>query len=120
VCKSLPYGVSLGSFRGGLVFPALYVGAVGGMAMSHLLGLQMVAGVGMGMGAMSAVILTLPLTSVLLATVLLFSDGVTVTPLVIVSVVVGPGRLRRRSRVGSSIRPYRQPGGNAAGGSGTL
>jgi H+/Cl- antiporter ClcA len=88
VCKSLAYGVSLGSFRGGPVFPALFVGAVGGMAMSHLPGLQMVAAVGMGMGAMSVVMLTLPLTSVLLATVLLFSDGVTVTPLVIVSVVV--------------------------------
>jgi H+/Cl- antiporter ClcA len=88
VCKSLAYGVSLGSFRGGPVFPALYVGAVGGMAMSHLPGLTLVAGAAMGMGAMSAVMLTLPLTSVLLATVLLFSDGLEVTPLVIVSVVV--------------------------------
>jgi H+/Cl- antiporter ClcA len=88
VCKSLAYGVSLSSFRGGPVFPALYVGAVGGMAMSHLPGLQLVAGVAMGMGAMCAVMLTLPLTSVLLATVLLFSDGLTVMPLVIVSVVV--------------------------------
>jgi len=88
VCKSLAYGVSLSSFRGGPVFPALYIGSVGGMAMSHLPGLQLVAGVAMGMGAMSVVMLTLPLTSVLLATVLLFSDGVTVMPLVIVSVVV--------------------------------
>jgi H+/Cl- antiporter ClcA len=88
VCKSLAYGISLSSFRGGPVFPALYIGAVGGMAMSHLPGLQLVAGVAMGMGAMCAVMLTLPLTSVLLATVLLFSDGLTVMPLVIVSVVV--------------------------------
>jgi hypothetical protein len=42
----------------------------------------------MGLGAMSAVMLTLPLTSVLLATILLFSDGLAVTPLVIVAVVV--------------------------------
>jgi H+/Cl- antiporter ClcA len=88
VCKSLAYGVSLSSFRGGPTFPALFVGAVGGMAMSHLPGLTLVAGVAMGIGAMSAVMLTLPLTSVLLATVLLFSDGLQVTPLVIVSVVV--------------------------------
>ncbi len=88
VCKSLAYSVSLSSFRGGPTFPALYVGAVGGMALSHLPGLTLVAGVAMGMGAMSAVMLTLPLTSVLLATVLLFSDGLEVTPLVIVSVVV--------------------------------
>jgi H+/Cl- antiporter ClcA len=88
VCKGLAYGVSLSSFRGGPVFPSLYVGAVGGMAMSHLPGLSLVAGAAMGMGAMCAVMLTLPLTSVLLATTLLFSDGLAVMPLVIVSVVV--------------------------------
>jgi H+/Cl- antiporter ClcA len=88
VCKGLAYGVSLSSFRGGPVFPSLYIGAVGGMAMSHLPGMSLVAGVAMGMGAMCAVMLTLPLTSVLLATVLLFSDGLAVMPLVIVSVVV--------------------------------
>jgi H+/Cl- antiporter ClcA len=88
VCKSLAYGVSLSSFRGGPIFPALFVGAVGGIAMSHLPGLPLVAGVAMGMGAMSVVMLTLPLTSVLLATLLLGSDGLAVMPLVIVAVVV--------------------------------
>jgi H+/Cl- antiporter ClcA len=88
VCKGLAYGVSLSSFRGGPVFPSLFVGAVGGMAMSHLPGLSPVAGAAMGMGAMCAVMLTLPLTSVLLATTLLASDGLAVMPLVIVSVVV--------------------------------
>ena len=42
------------------------------------------AGVAMGMGAMSVVMLPLPLTSVLLASVLLASDGLAVMPLVIV------------------------------------
>jgi hypothetical protein len=42
----------------------------------------------MGMGAMAAVMLRLPLTSVLLATLLLGSDGLAVTPLVIVAVAV--------------------------------
>jgi H+/Cl- antiporter ClcA len=88
VCKSLAYGVSLSSFRGGPVFPSLFVGAVGGMAMSHLPGLPLVAGVAMGMGAMCVVMLTLPLTSVMLATLLLYSDGLAVMPLVIVAVVV--------------------------------
>jgi hypothetical protein len=41
-----------------------------------------------GIGAMSVAMLTLPLTSVLMATLLLGSDGVTVMPLVIVAVVV--------------------------------
>jgi hypothetical protein len=42
----------------------------------------------MGIGAMAAVMLNLPLTSVLLATLLLASDGLAVMPLVIVAVVV--------------------------------
>ena len=87
-CKGLAYGVSLGSFRGGPIFPAMFIGAAGGMAMSHLAGLPLVAGVAMGIGAMAAVMLTLPLTSVLLATLLLGSDGLAVMPVVIVAVVV--------------------------------
>jgi H+/Cl- antiporter ClcA len=88
VCKWLAYTVSLGSFRGGPIFPALFIGAAGGIAMSHLPGLPMVAGLAMGMGAMTAVMMTLPLTSVLLPAVLLPSDQLTLTPLVIVAVVV--------------------------------
>jgi len=88
VCKGLAYAVCLGSFRGGPVFPAVFIGAAGGVAMSHLPGLPLVAGVAMGMGAMLVVMLTLPLTSVLVATLLLFSDGIAVMPLVIVAVVV--------------------------------
>ena len=87
-CKGLAYGMSLSSFRGGPTFPALFLGGVGGVALSHLPGLPMVAGVAMGIGAMSVVMLRLPLTSVLLASLLLASDGLAVMPLVIVSVVV--------------------------------
>lgn len=88
VCKGLAYIVSLAAFRGGPTFPALLIGAAGGIGLSHLPGLPMVAGAAMGIGAMSAVMLTLPLTSVLLAAILLGSDGLAVTPLVIVAVVV--------------------------------
>jgi len=88
VCKSLAYGVSLSSFRGGPIFPAMFIGAAGGIALSHLPGLPLIAGVAMGIGAMSVVMLTLPLTSVLLATLLLASDGLALMPLVIVAVVV--------------------------------
>ena len=87
-CKGLAYGISLSSFRGGPTFPALFLGGVGGVALSHLPGLPLVAGVAMGIGAMSVVMLRLPLTSVLLASLLLASDGLAVMPLVIVSVVV--------------------------------
>jgi hypothetical protein len=87
-CKGLAYGVSLSSFRGGPTFPALFIGGAGGMALSHLPGLPLVAGVAAGIGAMCVVMLDLPLTSVLVATILLFSDGLAVMPLVIVAVVV--------------------------------
>ena len=87
-CKGLAYGISLSSFRGGPTFPALFLGGVGGVALSHLPGLPLVAGVAMGIGAMSVVMLRLPLTSVLLASLLLASDGLAVMPLVIVAVVV--------------------------------
>jgi chloride channel protein, CIC family len=114
VCKGLAYGLSLSSFRGGPVFPAIYLGAAGGIALSHLPGLPMVAGVAMGIGAMCAVMLKLPLTSVLLATLLLYSDGLAVMPLVIVAVVVAhvvSARLAPEPEVPS---PARRPAGAAA------
>ena len=87
-CKGLAYGASLSSFRGGPTFPAMFLGAAGGIALSHLPGLPLVDGVAMGIGAMTVVMLRLPLTSVLLATLLLASDALAVMPLVIVAVVV--------------------------------
>jgi H+/Cl- antiporter ClcA len=87
-CKGLGYSVALASFRGGPVFPAMFVGAAGGIALSHLPGLPPVAGAAMGIAAMCAVLLRFPLTSVLLASLFLGTDGLRVMPLVIVSVVV--------------------------------
>jgi H+/Cl- antiporter ClcA len=88
ICKALAYGISLSGFRGGPVFPAMFVGAAAGVAASHLPGMSLVPGVAMGIGAMTTVMLRLPLTSVLLATLLVASDGINVVPLVIVAVVV--------------------------------
>ena len=88
LCKGLAYGLSLSSFRGGPTFPGMFIGAAGGVALSHLPGLPMVAGAAMGIGAMTCVMLDLPLTSVLLTTLFLGTDGVTVLPLVIVAVAV--------------------------------
>jgi H+/Cl- antiporter ClcA len=87
-CKGLAYGASMSGFRGGPTFPGMFIGAAGGIALSHLPGLPMVAGAAMGIGSMTCVMLGLPLTSVLITTIFLGSDGFTVMPVVIVAVVV--------------------------------
>lgn len=89
VCKGLAYGVSLSSFRGGPTFPGMFIGAAGGIALSHIPGLPMIDGVGLGIGAMTVVMLGgLPLTSVLLTLLFLQSDAVNLISVVIVAVVV--------------------------------
>ncbi len=113
-CKSVAYGLSLSSFRGGPVFPSMFIGAAAGVAASHLPGLSLVPGVAMGIGAMCTVMLKLPMTSTLLATLLLAKDGTGVISLIIVAVVVAyvatawapqtPAALRRL-RVGTPATP---------------
>lgn len=122
-CKTLAYAASLSAFRGGPIFPSMFIGAAGGIALSHLPGLSLTAGFAMGIGAMAAAMLRLPLTSVLLATLLLGRPGVTVMPLVIVAVVVSfvatsavstaDGRLRR---AGSASEPASGQGAAAVAG----
>ena len=117
ICKGLAYGISLSAFRGGPTFPAMFLGAVGGVALSHLPGLPVVDGVAMGIGAMTVVMLRLPLTSVLLATVLLASDALQVMPLVIVAVVVAyvvSARLTPTSRTVAAAPPSTPSSGPAA------
>jgi H+/Cl- antiporter ClcA len=87
-CKMLAYGLSLSAFRGGPVFPAMFVGATVGIALSGLPGLSLAPAIAAGIGAMCTAMLRLPLTSALLATLLLGSDGVSVTPQVVVAVAV--------------------------------
>ena len=87
-CKMLAYGLSLSAFRGGPVFPAMFIGAALGIAMSGLPGMSLAPAIAAGIGATCAAMLRLPLTSTLLATLLLGSDGVAVTPQAVVAVVV--------------------------------
>jgi H+/Cl- antiporter ClcA len=88
LCKGLAYSIALSGFRGGPVFPGMFIGAVGGIALSHLPGLSMIAGAAMGIGAMTVAMLGLPLVALLLVTLFLQADGVQLTPLVIVAIVV--------------------------------
>jgi hypothetical protein len=88
VCKAVAYAISLGSFRGGPIFPAMFIGAAGGIALAHLPGLPMIAGAALGVGAMTAGALKLPMTAVLLPSLLFISDALALMPVVIVAVVV--------------------------------
>ncbi len=88
MCKGLAYSISLGSFRGGPVFGAMFIGAAAGILGSHFPGLPLTPAVAMGIGATCCSMLRLPLTATLLATLLLGTNGVNVMPLVIVAVLV--------------------------------
>ena len=41
LCKGLAWSACLGTFRGGPTFPAIFLGAAGGVAASHLPGLSL-------------------------------------------------------------------------------
>jgi H+/Cl- antiporter ClcA len=86
--KGLAWSLSLASFRGGPVFPAMLLGSAAGVLASHLPGIGLTPAVAVGLGASVAVTLRLPLASVLLAVILTASSGAGSTPLVIVGVVV--------------------------------
>ncbi len=88
LCKGLAYGLSLSAFRGGPIFPSLFIGGAIGLVAADLPGMSIVPGLAIGIGAMCVSMLKLPFTSVLLATVLLSSDAYAVMPLAIVAVVV--------------------------------
>ncbi|MBV9415185.1 MAG: chloride channel protein [Solirubrobacterales bacterium] len=86
--KGIGYSLSLGSFRGGPTFPALFLGAAAGVAASHLPGFPIQAGVAVGMAAGIVAVLRLPLSAVVITTVLTSHAGANVEPLIIVGVVV--------------------------------
>jgi H+/Cl- antiporter ClcA len=86
--KGLAWGISLGSFRGGPTFPALFLGGAAGILASHLPGFDLTGAVAVGMGAGAVSVLRLPLSCVVLASVLVSQSGAGSEPLIIVGVVV--------------------------------
>ncbi len=88
LCKGIAYCLSLGSFRGGPTFPAVFLGAAAGILASHLPGFPEGAGVAVGIAAAIVGVLRLPLSAAVLATLLTTGAGSNVEPLIIVSVVV--------------------------------
>ncbi len=80
--------LSLGSFRGGPTFPALFLAAAGGIMASRLPGFSLTSAVAVGMGAAIVAILRLQFAAVVLATLLAANSGIGDEPLIIVGVVV--------------------------------
>jgi hypothetical protein len=66
----------------------MFIGAALGIAAAGLPGMSLAPAIATGIGAMCVAMLRLPMTSTLLATLLLGADGVTVTPQVVVAVAV--------------------------------
>jgi H+/Cl- antiporter ClcA len=86
--KGLAYGVSLSGFRGGPIFPALFLGAAAGIMAARLPGFETTPAVAVGIGAATTAALRLPLAGVVLATLLTQKAGLGSGPLIIVGVVV--------------------------------
>src|SRR5512133_422439 len=86
--KGLAYGVSLGTFRGGPTFPAMFLGAAAGLMAAQLPGFETTPAVAVGLGAAVVAVLRLPLAAVVLATLFTANSGAGSAPLIIVGVVV--------------------------------
>ena len=88
VFKGLAWSISLGSFRGGPTFPAIFLGVVAGLLAAHLPGFAETQAVAALIGAACVSVLRLPLASVMIATLLTAKAGLAVAPLVVVAVAV--------------------------------
>ena len=88
VFKGIGYAISIGSFRGGPTFPAILLGAAGGIMCSHLPGFPITAAVAVGMGTAIVSILRLPLSAIVVTLVLTSKSGPGPDPLVIVGVAI--------------------------------
>jgi H+/Cl- antiporter ClcA len=112
LCKGLAWAISLGSLRGGPIFPSVLIGAAAGVACSGLPGFGVTAGLAVGLATATAAVTGLPLTAAVLAILLLGTDGQHQTPLAVVCSVVGYGTAQflRNGEIGESG----ENGGNGA------
>jgi H+/Cl- antiporter ClcA len=109
VFKGLAWGISLGSFRGGPTFPALFLGAAAGLLAAHLPGFDVTPAVAVGMAASVVAVLRLPLSAVVVAELLTAGSGAGSAPLIIVAVVVA-------YLVTVALPPRPEPGGGEQAG----
>ncbi|MDI2127688.1 chloride channel protein [Yinghuangia seranimata] len=87
--KALAWGICLGSLRGGPIFPSLLLGAALGLAFSGLPGFGTTPALALGIATGCVVVTGLPLTSAVLATLLMGSDSSSQAPLIVISAVIG-------------------------------
>lgn len=113
--KGAAWSLSLGAFRGGPTFPALLLGAAGGMMAARLPGFDLTPAIAVGMAAAIVAVLRLPLSAVAIAVLLTAGSGAGASPLVIVGVVVAyltmlmlTGRPAAAGPAPASSRPGRQ------------
>ena len=88
IFKGAAYGLSLGSFRGGPTFPAVFLGAVIGVLVGPLPGLGTTAGIAIGMTASATAVLRLPVTSIVLVVLLLGPEGTSQLPIILLAAAV--------------------------------
>ncbi|MFF4644419.1 chloride channel protein [Streptomyces sp. NPDC001389] len=109
LCKTAAYALCLGSLRGGPIFPALFLGCATGVLAAPLPGLGVVPAVTAGLAAGAASVLRLPVSSTVMALVLVDSPGM--TPVAILATVAAlitaelPVGHRRRQPAATAARP---------------
>ncbi|MEU5159143.1 chloride channel protein [Streptomyces sp. NPDC020875] len=118
VCKGLAWGIALGALRGGPIFPAVLLGAAMGVASSGLPGLGVTAGLALGVVTATAVVTRLPVTSAVLAALLLGPDAANQMPLVAVCSVVGFVTVQVLEGIGTSAGKTERQTGKAGKGTG--
>ncbi|GGZ15528.1 hypothetical protein GCM10010387_04880 [Streptomyces inusitatus] len=89
LCKGVAWGICLGALRGGPIFPAVLLGAAAGVACSGLPGFGTTAALAVGIVTSASVVTRLPVTSAVLAVLLMGPDANNQMPLIAVCSVVG-------------------------------
>jgi len=107
--KGLAYSLSLGSLRGGPVFPALFLGGAAGVLLAPLPGLGLVPAMAVGMASTVTAALRLPVSSVILVVLLL--GNVDTVALVVLAAVVS-FVVTQRMPLGPSIPTFDERSAN--------
>jgi H+/Cl- antiporter ClcA len=86
--KALAWSLSMGAFRGGPVFPAIFLGTAGGLLAANLPGLPQGAAVPTVVGATVVAVLRLPLSAAVITFAMTSSAGPDSIPLTILAIVI--------------------------------